>query len=81
MALNKPTPLFILFLVLLTVFKFNSAEMVDAHLGKKYKLQSSENFDEFMKALGEIFVFLFFKFALNSKSHRPVQGLKTCLKL
>lgn len=27
--------------------------MVDAFLGKKYKLASSENFDEFMKALGE----------------------------
>ncbi|CAG9772728.1 unnamed protein product [Ceutorhynchus assimilis] len=26
--------------------------MVDAYLGKKYKLDSSENFDEFMKALG-----------------------------
>ncbi|VEN47099.1 unnamed protein product [Callosobruchus maculatus] len=26
--------------------------MVDAFLGKKYKLDSSENFDEFMKALG-----------------------------
>jgi hypothetical protein len=37
--------------------------MVDAHLGKKYKLATSENFDEFMKALGEstsvrIFFFL-----------------------
>ncbi|CAH1098888.1 unnamed protein product [Psylliodes chrysocephalus] len=26
--------------------------MVDVCLGKKYKLESSENFDEFMKALG-----------------------------
>ncbi|XP_030760275.1 fatty acid-binding protein, adipocyte isoform X2 [Sitophilus oryzae] len=26
--------------------------MVDAFLGKKYKLESSENFDEFMKELG-----------------------------
>ncbi|XP_066251761.1 myelin P2 protein isoform X2 [Euwallacea similis] len=26
--------------------------MVDAHLGKKYKLESSDNFDEYMKALG-----------------------------
>nr|CAI5860832.1 unnamed protein product [Callosobruchus analis] len=26
--------------------------MVDAFLGKKYKLDSSENFDEFMRALG-----------------------------
>lgn len=24
-------------------------------VGKKYKLESSENFDEFMKALGECF--------------------------
>ncbi|KAJ8916595.1 hypothetical protein NQ315_000239 [Exocentrus adspersus] len=29
-----------------------SFKMVDAFLGKKYKLQSSENFDDFMKALG-----------------------------
>ncbi|XP_044261059.1 fatty acid-binding protein, adipocyte isoform X2 [Tribolium madens] len=37
----------------LEVIRINeSAEMVDAHLGKKYKLASSENFDEFMKALG-----------------------------
>ncbi|KAH0812686.1 hypothetical protein GEV33_010107 [Tenebrio molitor] len=35
-------------------FQLNSAEMVDAHLGKKYKLATSENFDEFMKALGSI---------------------------
>lgn len=27
--------------------------MVDAILGKKYKLATSENFDEFMKALGK----------------------------
>lgn len=31
--------------------------MVDAVLGKKYKLTSSENFDEFMKTLGESFEF------------------------
>jgi hypothetical protein len=42
-----------LFSVFFTVFQLNSAEMVDAHLGKKYKLATSENFDEFMKALGE----------------------------
>lgn len=43
-----------LFLVFFTVIRYNeSAEMVDAHLGKKYKLSTSENFDEFMKALGE----------------------------
>jgi hypothetical protein len=52
-----------LFSVFFTVFQLNSAEMVDAHLGKKYKLATSENFDEFMKALGEstsvrIFFFL-----------------------
>lgn len=28
--------------------------MVDAFLGKKYKLASSENFDEFMKELGKL---------------------------
>lgn len=34
--------------------KFHTADkMVDAFLGKKYKLASSENFDEFMKALGK----------------------------
>lgn len=40
--------------------------MVDTFLGKKYKLASSENFDEFMKALGELInqwlLLLIFKF-------------------
>lgn len=27
--------------------------MVDAQLGKKYKLETSENFDEYMKAVGK----------------------------
>lgn len=34
--------------------------MVDAFLGKKYKLASSENFDEFMKTLGKFPLFYFF---------------------
>lgn len=34
--------------------------MVDAFLGKKYKLTTSENFDEFMKALGKFKIFNIF---------------------
>ena len=62
MARARMSRLF-LFLVFFTVFELNSAEMVDAQLGKKYKLASSENFDEFMKTLGEIFRFFGVKFS------------------
>lgn len=37
--------------------------MVDEYLNKKYKLASSENFDEFMKTLGK------YKFLLCQISH------------
>lgn len=47
--------------------------MVDSFLGKKYKLASSENFEEFMKALSKSFYFIFY---LNKycKRNRYVQG-------
>lgn len=35
-------------------FQISNFKMVDAFLGKKYKLASSENFDEFMKELGKL---------------------------
>lgn len=34
--------------------------MVDAFLNKKYKLASSENFDEFMKVLGKKKLYTYF---------------------
>lgn len=49
-------------------------------LGKRYKLQSSDKFDEYMKALGEMkCTEIFFSEEINSWSIDPVDKLYICI--
>jgi len=53
-----------------------SSEILTGILGKRYKLQSSDKFDDYMKALGEMRCtdfFFFFKEEMNSWSIDPVE--------